>query len=234
MAAILASRRAPAFCLALRNGMMMRPSAPPTPPHPYDYAVEYVERDWAVPWLINGSSGIGGFVLSQYLIGESQADSMRAVELTWSFVPESSGARYALWYVISAFGTGMVLRKKNNRTDYSFYSSGNHDTGVTGSLGTFHVQQALPNGSGTWRFVIDGVETESYAQTATTKFNNITLMRGAYASGSQFKMRVKSFKLGNDVDLIPVVKGNAIGFYNRVDGLLFLEEQECLTTGPRV
>ena len=63
------------------------------------------------------------------------------------------------------------------------------------------------------------------------KFNAVC---GAYASGSQFKMRVKSFKLGNDVDLIPVVKGNGIGFYNRVDGFLFLEEQECLTAGPRV
>lgn len=32
MAAILASRRAPAFCIAMRNGMVTRPSAPPTPP----------------------------------------------------------------------------------------------------------------------------------------------------------------------------------------------------------
>lgn len=42
MAAILASRRAPAFCVAMRNGMM-RPSAAPTPPLPYDAEVEYLE-----------------------------------------------------------------------------------------------------------------------------------------------------------------------------------------------
>ena len=44
MAAILASRRAPAFCLALRNGMV-RQSAPPTPPLPYDAEVEYLQSD---------------------------------------------------------------------------------------------------------------------------------------------------------------------------------------------
>ena len=207
----------------------------PTPPLPYDAEVEYVEGDWSVPWLINGSSGIGGFNLSQYLVGESQADATRAVELTWSFVPESSGARYALWYVVNTFGTGQSLWKKNNRTDYSFFSSGSYNTGVDGSLGTFHVQQLLPDGNGTWRCLFDGDDAGVLTgQTSTAKFNNITLMRGSYARGSQFKMRVKSFKLGNDVDLIPVVKGNAIGFYNRVDGLLFLEEQECLTAGPRV
>jgi len=42
MAAILAFRRAPAFCVAMRNGMM-RPSAPPTPPLPYDAEVRWLE-----------------------------------------------------------------------------------------------------------------------------------------------------------------------------------------------
>lgn len=44
MAAILASRRAPAFCIALRNGMM-RQSAPPKPPLPYDAEVEWILSD---------------------------------------------------------------------------------------------------------------------------------------------------------------------------------------------
>ena len=53
MAAILASRRAPAFCVAMRNGMM-RPSAPPTPPLPYDYAVEYIETDGVASYIDTG------------------------------------------------------------------------------------------------------------------------------------------------------------------------------------
>ena len=52
MAAILASRRAPAFCIAMRNGMM-RPSAPPTPPLPYDAEVEYLEST-GTQWIDTG------------------------------------------------------------------------------------------------------------------------------------------------------------------------------------
>ena len=52
MAAILASRRAPAFCVAMRNGMMRR--AAPTPPLPYDYAVEYIETDGVASYINTG------------------------------------------------------------------------------------------------------------------------------------------------------------------------------------
>ena len=45
-------------------------------------------------------------------------------------------------------------------------------------------------------------------------------------------IRVKSVRLGDDVELVPVRKGSAVGFYNRVDGHLFLEEQACLAAGP--
>ena len=89
-------------------------------------------------------------------------------------------------------------------------------------------------GEGGSLFHFDGVDIDTYISTSTTKFTQLCLMRGSYSSGAEFKMRIKSFKFGGEVDAIPVVKGNAIGFYNRVDGVLFLEEQECLTAGPKV
>lgn len=61
MAAILASRRAPALCIAMRNGMT-RPSAP-TPPLPYDAEVEYLEST-GTQYIDLGVVARGGLIIS--------------------------------------------------------------------------------------------------------------------------------------------------------------------------
>ena len=45
----------------------------PTPPLPYDYEVEYIERDCSVPWVDSGGNEIAGyFDLSRYgIVGET-------------------------------------------------------------------------------------------------------------------------------------------------------------------
>lgn len=83
---------------------------------------------------------------------------------------------------------------------------------------------------------IDGVLIMDQETSGASKLQNLSVMRSpttetsAYYSG---KIRVSNVRVGSDVYLIPVVKGNAVGFYNMVDGELFLAEQACLSAGPR-
>ena len=103
-------------------------------------------------------------------------------------------------------------------------------------IDTFHVQRAVPDGQGTWTYYFDGENVgSSIPSTNTTPYTNMLAMRVSARNLYQdLHMRVANVRLGSDVYLIPVVKGNAVGFYNMVDGELFLEEQECLSAGPRV
>jgi hypothetical protein len=205
------------------------------PDKPYDYEVEYIERDYGIPWLIDGENRNGGFDLSQYLVsGESIATSSRAVRLTWSFVPESATTRSALYYVINLLSVGRSCTKANNSTKYRFTAHGSYYSQTDGDIDVFHTQEMIPDGNGNWRYIFDGAELYSQTQTLATNFIKIFLMYGTYTKGSAFKMRIKSFSLGNDIDMIPVVKSGSVGFYNKVDGELFLAEQACLSAGPRV
>ena len=74
---------------------------------------------------------------------------------------------------------------------------------------------------------IDGVLIMDIEIPGSSKFQNLSVMRCPTTTSSSYyggKMRVSNVRVGSDVYLIPVVKGNAVGFYNTVDGHVFLEE----------
>lgn len=208
----------------------------PTPPLPYDAEVEYVERDYEIPWIVNGSSSNGGFNLQRYFdSSDSLKTTTKTLTLEWSFTPDTTRLSQCYAQAGNSFGTnGMALVKALKEGSYRFMTTDNYITNTTGNLDVFHVQKAVPDGDGNWQLFFDGELAFSMSSSSTQKFNRNVLMYGSYSVGSSFKMRVKSFKIGSVADLVPVRAGNAVGFYNRVDGELFLEEQECLTAGPIV
>ena len=234
MAAILASRRAPAFCIAMRNGMM-RPSAPPTPPLPYDYEVAYIERDCSVPWVDSGGNEIAGhFDLSRYGIAGETLGAMRPLEATWSFEPILAGNVFAIVRQNGFFQRGCA--KTSNRTTYTFSAQSGWISGIEGNIDTFHKQRLIYQDGHAKGYVDDNLAIDVSISGSSIVQSPRVLYAEVSTSSSHYngKARVKNVCLGSDVDLIPVVKGNAVGFYNMVDGELFLEEQACLSAGPKV
>ena len=205
----------------------------PTPPLPYDYEVEYIERDYGVPWLVDGASAPGGFDLMRYVDGESFATTTQMVEMAWSFVPVASGSLLIFRLTANALNGGLAhFCKANNNTTYCFGFLAGSMTDVVGDIDQFHVQKHVFDGSGNISLYIDGSKFDEKRMIGAIKF--CSLLYGSYTAGSAFRARVKSLKIDDKVDLVPVVKGNAVGFYNKVDGELFLAEQACLSAGPRV
>ena len=207
--------------------------APPAPPLPYDYEVEYIERDCSIPWVDgNGTEIEGYFDLGRYADAAETLGTMRPLEATWSFEALSAGILFAL-----SRQTGLVNRgciKSNNSDDYAFAPLGGQHSGISGDLAVMRTQRMEYSG-GNIKGYMDGTLLVDVATSGGSKFSNARLMCSSKTSTTHFsgKMRVAAAKIGDDVDLIPVVKGSAVGFYNKVDGELFLEEQDCLSAGPR-
>ena len=203
------------------------------PPLPYDYEVEYIERDYGVPWLVDGASATGGFDLMRYVDGESFNTTTQMAEMTWSFAPVASESRLVFRLAANALNGGMAhFCKANNKTTYCFGVTTQSITDVVGDIDQFRVQKHVFDGSGNISVYIDGSKFAETYMTGAIKF--CSLLYGSYTLNTAFRARVKSLKIDDKVDLIPVVKGSSVGFYNRVDGELFLEEQACLSAGPRV
>lgn len=208
------------------------------PDKPYDYEVAYIERDCGKNWIENGIAVQGGFNLNKYLDDSSMTTATRPMEARWSSDPiDGGGIFWALGMTWNAFFTGAFLGRSSNpaRNRYR-YSSWYDYTGPDMDIDTFHVQKSVPDGQGTWAYYFDGENVGSSIPSAsTTTYINMLAMRVSSTNLFQgLRMRVANVRLGSDVYLIPVVKGNAVGFYNMVDGHLFLEEQACLSAGPVV
>ena len=205
----------------------------PAPALPYDYEVEYIERDCSVPWTDgNGVEIDGYFDLGQSADATETLGTMRPLEATWSFEALSAGNVFAL-----SRQTGLTVRgciKSNITDDYTFSPQSGFHSGMSGDLAVLRTQR-LEYRDGNVKGYMDGTLVVDVAISGSSKFSNLRIMYSAKTSTSHYsgKMRVASAKIGNDVDLIPVVKGSAVGFYNKVDGELFLAEQACLSAGPR-
>ena len=99
--------------------------------------------------------------------------------------------------------------------------------------GGYHTTEIVPDGSGGFTNKVDGQTIGTGSSSSATVLNHFFILTQLTTTAqTQPVMRVKSVRLGDDVDLVPVRKGSAVGFYNRVDGHLFLEEQACLAAGP--
>ena len=208
---------------------------------PYDYEVEYIQRDCSVAWLnASGNAGTGGYDISKYLDGSSMMTSTRPIEARWSTDPGNGGGTLsAIVMPFNILWGGAYLGRASAGVGYRYNNWWEYTIGTNGApqfdIDTFHVTKASPNGSGTWTYLFDGTEVgSSNPSSSTVAFSNAVLLRySSTAPYQNLRMRVSFVRLGSDAYFIPVVKGNSKGFYNLVDGELFLEEQACLSAGPK-
>lgn len=92
------------------------------PQVPFDYEVEWIQRDYSIPWTEGGTSVVGGFDISQYLQPGYPYNSPPKYSLTWSFEPVSNAVVHAFLLYTTGIFTNLNLWKGNNRTVYQFSS----------------------------------------------------------------------------------------------------------------
>lgn len=109
-------------------------------------------------------------------------------------------------------------------------------TDIIGNYEVFHTQTLEPIGNGEYKLYMDGVNYATYTGSATGNMIKLELLttNGIAAAKKDYRYRLKRFHFDNNVDMIPVVKGSQMGFFNRVDSKMFLDEQPCLSAGPAV
>ena len=209
----------------------------PGPPveTPYDYELEYIQRDYSIPWTEGGTSVVGGFDISQYLQSGYPYNSPPNYSLTWSFEPVSNAVVHAFLLYTTGIFTNLNLWKGNNRTVYQFSSLTADVTTVEGDLSVFHQQSLIPIESGSAQLLMDGILFNTKTLSSTNLLQNARILSLIVPSDLySIRARVKHMTFADSAYLIPVVKGNQMGFYNTIDGQLFLAEQACLSAGPRV
>lgn len=213
------------------------------PDKPYDYEVEYIQRDCSVAWLnASGSAGTGGYDISEYLDGSSMMTTTRQIEARWSTDAGTNvgGQLASIISPTSAFGAGVFLGRVYAGDGYRYNSWWLYTIGENAApqfdINTLHTTKTVPDGSGTWTYDFDGTQVgSSQPSVSTVAFRNIFLLRHSSTNTYQnLRMRVSFARLGSDAYFIPVKKGTQLGFYNMVDGELFLEEQACLSAGAIV
>ena len=208
----------------------------------YDYEVEYIERDFTKPWMVNGSEAKNiGFDISEYMPEDNHVNTFPKMAATYSFSPQPAGLQTAISFGSIALNTLVVyysIAKLLNdiyyRISFGTASGSYYQSSFEGSLGEFHTAEIVPDGTGNATAYINGTSLGSGSMSTITVKNFFVLAGRGMSSSDQCQMRVKNARFGSTVYLIPVVKGDAVGFYNIVDGHLFLEEQACLSAGPKV
>ena len=205
-------------------------------PLPYDYEVAWIERDCSVQWTEDGTPSSGGFDLARYIPADMTIQNIYVpFSIAWSFSAVSSGAIAGMYLGANALAT-LSFWKANGYTVYQFGNTMSNATTIVGNVDVLHIQSVYPLGDGIYSLEMDGEHFKDYRNTNAQQVRFFALLRNNNPSAvyEGLAYRVKSFRFGDIVDLIPVVKGAAMGFYNKVDGELFLAEQDCLKAGPRV
>ena len=205
------------------------------PQVPFDYEVEWIQRDYSIPWTEGGTSVAGGFDISQYLQSGYPYNSPPKYSLTWSFEPISGGVLYGFLLYTKSTLTNLNLWKANNRTVYQFGSLTVDATTIEGDLNVFHRQNLFPIESGSAQLLMDGTVFNTKTLSSTTLLQNARILSLTSSSAVfSIRARVKQMTFSDSVYLIPVVKDDKMGFYNIVDGKVFLENQPCLSAGPAI
>ncbi len=214
------------------GGELVWPTAQPLP---YDYEVEYIQRDTSIPWMEGGTRVIGGFDISQYIPSGQTMQNASPCSVTWSFDNNNAGVFYAFRYWANLF-TSLTMWKGSATNVYSFATGSANQTTVTGDIDVFHEQSIVPLGNGAYQFLLDGLVFKEFtiSNTAAITVANVLGAASSSSTATNIRFRVKHMRFADSVYLIPVVKGTQMGFYNTIDGQLFLAEQECLSAGPRV
>lgn len=228
MAAILASRRAPAFCVAMRNGMM-RPSAPPTPPLPYDYAVEYIETDGVASYIDTGITPI------YFDTGSGRS----VVELTFSFQSPVNqkvicGAPFGT--IGLSFGFGMFGQISSTVDRITFRSPSLTTGSPLQPADSLIHDVSLQDGT----VVCDGVTYQTPAGVASQ--NPISSFKMGWAGTSYGVSNARFYRCKiytHNVlvfDGIPVVANGVAGIYDSISGTVKTNAAATgtITAGPRV
>lgn len=227
MAAILASRRAPAFCVAMRNGMT-RPSAPPTPPLPYDYAVEYIETDGVASYIDTGIAPIY----------ESSSISLSFKYASWNDVYSGVGLNTACGASPDNAVTRRVFSIGTHVTGNTFATTRpTIETGSRPPLDKLIHDITMDSSGCLW----DGVLFPSSASLTFTPSYFCLGTRGpVYVALSWFgNVRFYSCKIyTNNVlmfDGIPVVTNGVAGMYDSISGTVKTNAAATgtITAGPR-
>lgn len=208
----------------------------PGPPveTPYDYEVEYIQRDCSTPWIEGGQGISGGFDISQYIPQNQTMQNASKCSITWSFTPNTTPQLYGLVYWVG-FLLSLSMWKASGKTVYSFANGTSFVTSVNGDLSVFHKQEIVPTiEAGKYDCLMDGIYFNTISTTNTSLLKYLIILRDGSTGANSNIARVKLVKFADSAYLIPVVKGNQMGFYNTIDGQLFLAEQACLSAGPRV
>ena len=139
-------------------------------------------------------------------------------------------------YAANVFNS-VGIWKPANRNTYAFGTGNTGYTTTTAELDVFHRFAWKGSGSGTYEMYLDGslFGSRKFSVSASViKFLLLYTTLTGERPNTEIKFRIKRFKFGNTVDMIPVVKDDKMGFYNRVDGKVFLEKQPCLSAGPAI
>lgn len=210
--------------------ILLGPRGAPTPQLPYDAEVEYIQRDFNVDW--DGSGG--GFNILGYFAGKIP---------DWS--TEYEAVVSAESQAESGFGVAMMSRSgiigfqgpcvSGQRGTYVFRNdSATIDSGVQISLGSWVAMKTVWSG-GNGTHYVNGVAVGTSATTYTSSPSYVKLLHiGLSGNLVPIILRMKSFKINGVADLVPVVLGNECGFYNKIDGELFLTDNAGVTAGPRI
>ena len=207
-------------------------------PLPYDAEVEWVERDMSLAWVGGTSSNNNGFRLDEYVVSDETCSNMsRRMDVICSGASDANNAMMA--WLGNSFGTlfarvGVWCRTVSGTKDVAISFGTNPNTTSTNPpSGEFHKYSIVPDGNGTAEILVDDISLGTITTTSTASLRYFGLLY-KYISSTSGSIRLKHLRLGSDVYLIPVKKGTQVGFYNMVDGHVFLEEQECLSAGPVV
>ena len=143
---------------------------------------------------------------------------------------------YAFQYWNTIF-TSLNMWKGSGVNVYSFTTLSAGRTEVVGNLSAYHKQEIKRTGAGQYDLFFDNAYFKDFTTTVTGRLAVAKIMGGSTSSSTaegEKRFRVMRATFGDNVFLIPVVKGNQMGFYNTLDGQMFLAEQACLSHGKEI
>lgn len=206
------------------------------PQVPFDYEVEWVQRELRYSWLENGTAVTGGFDISEYIPSGSSPSDFPGFQAEFSVNDTTAGPAIGVYCGVNIFNA-INFWKPANTNVYAFGLGTAGYTNISADIDTFHRMLWKNAGSGVREMYMDGsiIGSRTYEVTNPIAFfrllfTNLTGDRPTV----DLRWRIKSFRFSNTVDMIPVVKDDKMGFYNRVDGKVFLEKQPCLSAGPAI
>ena len=207
---------------------------------PYDAEVEWIERDGLIPLTVQKALNFDKYwskanVLRKDLITDIEVECMgyengyagNSGTFAPIFVPAGGPG-----LPILSLGVACVMAKLTYINPAGFAAVNVSEKYLDGFR-----RYRVKKDQGLVRLFIDDVLSNEESVTSSvvcgdTKYGILDL--ASNMPQIRVSIRVKHIKMDDVIDMIPVVKDNMVGFYNRVDGELILTSQPCYKAGPIV